>query len=59
MQKKIKIKPSHVGLFTKEASSAGMSVRQYADHVLAPNSHAGAAVKKRANFAKNFGGKKK
>ena len=55
---KIRIKPSRVGLFTSEASKAGMSVRQYADHVLAPNSHASAAVRKRANFARNFGGKK-
>jgi len=54
---KIHIKPSHVGLFTEEARRAGMSVRQYADHVTAPNSHASKAVKKRAGFAKNFGKK--
>lgn len=57
-QKPIRIKPSHVGLFTEEARKAGMSVQGYANHVLSPNSHASAAVKKRANFARNFGGKK-
>lgn len=57
-KKPIKIKPSHVGLFTEEARQHGMSVQQYASHVLAPNSKASGAVKKRANFARNFGGKK-
>lgn len=55
---KIKIKPSHVGLFTEEARQHGMSVQQYANHVTAPNSKASKAVKKRAVFAKNFGGRK-
>lgn len=54
---KIKIKPSHVGLFTEEARQHGMSVQQYANHVTAPNSKASKAVKKRAVFAKNFGKK--
>lgn len=58
MADKIKIKPSHVGLFTEKARKNGMSVQQYANHVLAPNSHANAATKKQANFARNFGGKK-
>lgn len=58
MQKPIKIKPSHVGLFTAKASKAGMSVQQYANHVLAPNSHANAATKRQADFSRNFGAKK-
>lgn len=53
------IDPSHRGRFTKKAKAAGMTTRQYADHVTAPNSHAPAATKKQAVFAKNFGGKKK
>ena len=55
---KIKIKPSHVGLFTAKASKAGMSVAQYAAHVKAPNSHANKATKLQATFAQNFGSKK-
>lgn len=57
-QRPIKIKPSHVGLFTEKARKAGMSVQQYADHVLAPNSGANTATKKQAQFAHNFGKKR-
>jgi len=53
---KIKIKPSHVGLFSEKARKAGMSVQGYASHVLAPNSGANGATKKQANFAKNAAG---
>lgn len=56
MQKPIKIKPSHVGLFSEKARKAGMSVQQYASHVTAPNSGASAATKKQATFAKNAAG---
>lgn len=52
----IKIKPSHVGLFTEKARRNGMSVAQYASHVLAPNSNASGATKKQANFARNAAG---
>lgn len=51
----INIKPSHRGLFTKEANSAGMSVQGYASKVLSdPN--ASPTLKKRANFAKAAAG---
>lgn len=51
----INIKPSHRGLFTKEANAAGMSVQGYASKVLSdPN--ASPALKKRANFAKAAAG---
>lgn len=52
-RKQIKIKPSHRGLFTEKAKKAGMSTQQFANHVTAPNSHANAATKKQATFAKN------
>lgn len=56
-QKPIKIKKSHEGLFTAEAKAAGYDdVQAYAAHVLA-DKNASPALKKRANFAKNFGGK--
>lgn len=58
-QKPIKIKPSHVGLFTEKARKAGMSVAQYAAHVTAPGSGANAATKKQGQFAKNAAGWKK
>ncbi|HET6916164.1 MAG TPA: hypothetical protein VFH56_08750 [Acidimicrobiales bacterium] len=51
----INIKPSHRGLFTKEANAAGMSVQGYASKVLA-NPNASSALKKRANFAKAAAG---
>lgn len=49
-----KIKPSHVGLFSEKARKAGMSVRQYADKVTAPNSGSNKATKSQAQFYKNF-----
>lgn len=55
-KKPIKIKPSRVGLFTEKARKNGMSVQQYANHVLAPNSHANQATKKQAQFAHNAAG---
>lgn len=51
----INIRPSHRGLFTKEANAAGMSVQGYASKVLA-NPNASSALKKRANFAKAAAG---
>lgn len=53
------IDPSHRGRFTKKAKKAGMSTQAFANRVLSPNSHANASTKKQANFARNFGGKKK
>lgn len=50
----IYIDPKHKGLFTKEAKAAGMSVQEFASHVLANKDHYSPAVVKRANFAKNF-----
>lgn len=51
---KIEINPDHKGLFTKEAKAAGMSVAEFAKHVLANKDKYSAAVVKRANFAHNF-----
>ena len=42
------IKPSHKGLFTKEAHAAGKSVQAYASE----KAHAGGKLGKRANFAR-------
>lgn len=50
----INIKKSHRGLFTKEAKAAGMSVQEYASHVLANKDEYSTAVEKRAQFAHNF-----
>lgn len=50
----IEINPKHKGLFTKEAKAAGMSVQEFAKHVLANKDKYSPAVVKRANFAKNF-----
>ncbi len=58
-QKPIHIKKSHEGLFTAKAKKAGMPVQAYAAKVLKPGSKASPATKKQANFARNFGGKKK
>ena len=49
----IHIKKSHEGLFTAKAQRAGMSVAAYAKKVPAPGSHASAATKKQANFARS------
>jgi hypothetical protein len=53
MAGRIHIKKSHEGLFTKKAKAAGMTVAAYAAKVLKKNSHASAATKKQANFARN------
>lgn len=50
----IDIKKSHEGLFTNEAKQAGMSVQEFASHVLANKDKYSPAVVKRANFAHNF-----
>jgi hypothetical protein len=49
----IHIKPSHKGLFTAKAKSAGMGVQGYAAKVLSPNSNASPQTRKQANFARN------
>jgi hypothetical protein len=54
--KKMK-KKGTVGSFTAAASRAGMGVQAYANKVLSKKSHASAAMKKKANFARNAGGK--
>lgn len=52
----IKIKKSHEGLFTKEASSAGYGVQEFANHILANKDHYSPEVVKRASFAHNAAG---
>ena len=49
---RIHIKKSNKGKFTASAKRAGMSVQEYASHVL-NNPNATALQKKRANFARN------
>lgn len=49
----IRIKKENRGKFTAQAKRAGMSVQEYARHVLKKGSKASAATKKRANFARN------
>lgn len=51
-QKPIRIKPSKKGTFTAAAKKAGKSVQAEARAVLA-NPNASAAMKKKANFARN------
>jgi len=41
------------GVFSAKAQRAGMSTSEYADKVLAEGSHASAATRKQANFARN------
>lgn len=55
-QKPIEIKKKNEGKFTDAAKAAGMGVQEYADKVLS-DPDASPKLKKRANFAKNFGGK--
>ena len=54
----IHIKKKNRGKFTAAAKRAGMSVQEYARKVL-KDPNASPLLKKRANFAKNFGKKKK
>lgn len=57
-KKPIVIKKSKRGSFTRMAKKAGKSVQAEATAVLS-NPKASKAAKKKAQFAKNFGGKKK
>jgi hypothetical protein len=56
-KKPIKIKKSTQGTYTARAKANGNTVQQQAAKDLAPGSKASPTVKKRANFARNFGGK--
>lgn len=56
-KKPIKIKKANRGKFTAYAKGKGQTVQQAASSVLA-NPKASPTLKKRANFARNFGGKK-
>lgn len=49
----IMIKPSHEGLFTEKANNAGMSVQQFAEHVLANKEDYPLSTRKQAVFARN------
>ena len=49
----IHIKKKNKGKFTKQAQSAGMSVQEFARHVLAHKDRYPASTVKRANFARN------
>lgn len=52
-KKPIKIAKSKEGTFTAAAKKSGMSVQAKAAAVLKPGSKASAAMKKKANFARN------
>jgi len=57
---KIKIRKSREGAFTAKAKAAGMSVQSYARKVLAaPTGTYPASTRRQANFARNFGGRRK
>jgi len=56
---KIHIDPSKKGTFTAAASRHGMGVQEFASRVLANKENHSPAMVKKANFARNFGGKKK
>lgn len=55
---KIYIKPSKRGTFTAAAKKRGMGVQEFASKVLANKSSYSPAMVKKANFARNFGGRK-
>ena len=55
----INIKKKNRGKFTASAKRAGMGVQEYARHVLANKDKYSSTLVKRANFARNFGGRKK
>jgi hypothetical protein len=55
----IEIKPSKRGTFTAAATKHGKSVQGFANQVLKNKGNYSPAMVKKANFAKNFGGKKK
>lgn len=54
----IHIKPQNRGKFTQWANNHGMGVQEAASHVMSNKDDYSGTVVKRANFAKNFGGKK-
>lgn len=54
----IMIKKENRGKFTKSANRANMSVQEYARHILANKEDYSPTLIKRANFARNFGGRK-
>ena len=54
----INIKKKNRGKFTESANRAGMGVQEYARHVLANKDKYSSTLVKRANFARNFGGRK-
>ena len=55
----IHIKKKNRGKFTASAKRAGMGVQEFARHVLANKDRYSSTLVKRANFAKNFGGRKR
>lgn len=54
----IMIKKENRGKFTESANRANMSVQEYARHILANKEDYSPTLIKRANFARNFGGRK-
>ena len=56
---KIYIKPSKRGTFTAAAKKHGKGVQEFASQVLANKENYSPAMVKKANFARNFGGKKR
>ena len=57
-ESKIEIEPSKKGTFTVAATKHGKSVQGFANQVLKNKENYSPAMVKKANFAKNFGGKK-
>ena len=57
-ESKIEIEPSKKGTFTAAATKHGKSVQGFANQVLKNKENYSPAMVKKANFAKNFGGKK-
>lgn len=55
---KIYIKPSKRGTFTAAAKKRGMGVQEFANKVVAHPENYSEAMRKKAQFAKNFGGHK-
>lgn len=54
----IMIKKENRGKFTESANRANMGVQEYAKHILANKEDYSPTLIKRANFARNFGGRK-
>lgn len=54
----IMIKKENRGKFTESANRANMGVQEYARHILANKEDYSTTLIKRANFARNFGGRK-